>query len=54
MAFYGITSIIPNAAILSDMDYFKDRLPDYKPVYVYNMVLNLSMVIGQTLGVKLL
>ncbi len=46
MVFYGISTLIPNAAILTDMDYFIDRLPEYKPDFVYNMVINLSMVLG--------
>ena len=46
MVFYGIGTLIPNAAILTDMDYFIDRLPEYKPDFVFNMVMTLSMVIG--------
>ena len=55
-------SLLPNAVILNDMDYFirkvspfnlTSQLPGHRPEFVFNLVINFSMVLSQTLGVRL-
>ncbi|CDW90668.1 equilibrative nucleoside transporter [Stylonychia lemnae] len=56
MFFYGVGNLLPNMAILTDMDYFIHKYSSIgkHPEFVYNMVINFSFVIGQTVGIRLI
>eukprot|EP00347_Sterkiella_histriomuscorum_P002713 403367094 len=56
MFFYGLGNLLPNMAILTDMDYFIHKYSEIgkHPEFVYNMVINFSFVLGQTVNLFLL